>query len=67
MAMIGFANRLCGSGGFEAQEIRAIQDEVLERRTKVKEEAVARRSRLEDCRKLMLLLQNIDEVSLLQQ
>ena len=62
MTMIGFADRLCAHGRFEAREIRAVQEEVLGRRTRVKAEAVARRSKLEDCRKLMLLLQNIDEV-----
>ena len=60
--MMGFADRLCASGRFEAREIRAVQEEVLGRRTRVKAEAVARRCKLEDCRKLMLLLQNIDEV-----
>ena len=63
ITMIGFADRLCGSGHFEARDIRTLQEAVLQRRTRVKAEAVARRSKLEDCRKLMLLLQNIDEVS----
>ena len=58
-----FADRLCGEGHFESGEIRRRQQAVLERRSKVKGAAVERRNRLEDCRKLMVFLQNVMEVS----
>ena len=58
-----FADRLCGEGHFESGEIRTRQQAVLERRSKVKGAAVERRNKLEDCRKLMVFLQNVMEVS----
>ena len=65
-AMNEFADRLCGEGHYESGEIRRRQQAVLERRSKVKGAAVERRNRLEDCRKLMVFLQNVMEVSALQ-
>lgn len=62
-AMNEFADRLCGEGHFESGEIRTRQQAVLERRSKVKGAAVERRNKLEDCRKLMVFLQNVMEVS----
>lgn len=58
-----FADRLCGEGHYEGGEIRTRQRTVLKRRSKVKGAAVERRNKLEDCRKLMVFLQNVMEVS----
>jgi len=62
-AMNEFADRLCGEGHYEGGEIRTRQRTVLKRRSKVKGAAVERRNKLEDCRKLMVFLQNVMEVS----
>jgi hypothetical protein len=66
MAMNEFAERLCGDGHYEAMEIQQRRRDVLQRRSKVKDFASERRSKLEDCRKLMVFLQNCSEVSNLQ-
>ena len=58
-----FADRLQGEGHFESGEIQRRKQAVLERRSKVKGAAVERRNKLEDCRKLMVFLQNVIEVS----
>ena len=58
-----FADRLHGEGHFESGKIRRRKQAVLERRSKVKGAAVERRNKLEDCRKLMVFLQNVMEVS----
>ena len=63
MAMNEFAERLCGDGHYEAMEIQQRRRDVLQRRSKVKDLASERRSKLEDCRKLMVFLQNCSEVS----
>lgn len=60
--MVEFAERLCRERHFEAVEIRGRQRAVLKRRSKVKEAAVERRAKLEDCRKLMVFIQNVMEV-----
>ncbi len=60
--MNDFAERLCGERHFEAAEIRVRQRAVLDRRLKVKDSAVERRLQLEDCRKLMVFIQNVMEV-----
>ena len=58
-----FAERLCGEGHYERIEIQGRRRDVLQRRSKVKDLAGERRSKLEDCRKLMVFLQNCSEVS----
>ena len=58
-----FAERLCADGHYEAVEIQQRRRDVLHRRSKVKDLASERRSMLEDCRKLMVFLQNCTEVS----
>ena len=58
-----FADRLHGEGHFESGEIQRRKQAVLERRSRVKGAAVERRNKLEDCRKLMVFLQNVMEVS----
>lgn len=58
-----FAERLCSESHYEAIEIQARRKEVLRRRSKVKDSASEKRSKLEDCRKLMVFLQNCSEVS----
>ena len=63
-AMNEFADRLHGEGHFESGEIQRRKQAVLERRSRVKGAAVERRNKLEDCRKLMVFLQNVMEVSI---
>ena len=58
-----FADQLHAEGHFESAEIKARQQAVLERRAKVKAATVDRRNKLEDCRKLMVFLQNVTEVN----
>ena len=60
--MNDFAERLCRERHFEAAEIRVRQRAVLDRRSKVKQAAVEKRTKLEDCRKLMVFIQNVMEV-----
>ena len=57
-----FAERLCGESHYEKMEIQRRKRDVLQRRSKVKDLAGERRSKLEDCRKLMVFLQNCSEV-----
>ena len=61
--MVEFGKRLCSSAHYEQKDITTRQRAVLQRREKVKQSAVARRNRLEDCRKLMVFVQNCNEVS----
>lgn len=63
-AMVEFASRLCSEAHYEQSDITSRQHAVLQRRERVKHSAVERRSKLEDCRKLMVFLQNCMEVSL---
>ena len=58
-----FAERLCEEDHYQKGEIEARRRDVLQRRSKVKDLASERRSKLEDCRKLMVFLQNCSEVS----
>ena len=58
-----FAERLCGQSHYEKMEIQQRRRAVLQRRSKVKDLAAERRSKLEDCRQLMVFLQNCSEVS----
>ena len=60
--MVEFAGRLCSSAHYEQKEITTRQQAVLQRREKVKQSAMARRIKLEDCRKLMVFVQNCMEV-----
>lgn len=60
--MTEFADRLSSEGHYEALEIRTRKAAVLERRSKVKKAAVKRCAKLEDCRRLMVFLQNCAEV-----
>ena len=62
--MVEFASRLCSEAHYEQSDITSRQHAVLQRRERVKHSAVERRSKLEDCRKLMVFLQNCMEVSL---
>ena len=61
--MVEFGKRLCSSAHYEQKDITKRQRAVLQRREKVKQSAVARRNRLEDCRKLTVFVQNCNEVS----
>ncbi len=61
--MTEFADRLSSEGHYEAVEIRKRKAAVLERRSKVKKSAVKRRLKLEDCRRLMVFLQDCAEVT----
>ncbi len=60
--MNDFAERLSREHHFEAVEVGRRQRAVLGRRSKVKEAAVERRNKLEDCRELMVFIQNVMEV-----
>ncbi|CAI8040975.1 Spectrin alpha chain, non-erythrocytic 1 [Geodia barretti] len=60
-AMVEFGKRLCSSAHYEQKDITTRQRAVLQRREKVKQSAVARKNRLEDCRKLMVFVQNCNE------
>ena len=62
--MVEFAARLCSEAHYEQSNITSRRHAVLERRERVKRSTVKRRNRLEDCRKLMVFLQNCMEVSL---
>ena len=57
-----FSDQLHAEGHFESAEVKARQQAVLQRRAKVKTATVDRRNKLEDCRKLMVFLQNVTEV-----
>ena len=60
--MVEFAGRLCSEAHYEHSEIASRRHAVLLRRDRVKHSAVERRNKLEDCRKLMVFLQNCMEV-----
>ena len=60
--MLEFAARLCSEAHYEQSDITSRQHAVLERRERVKRSTVERRNKLEDCRKLMVFLQNCMEV-----
>ena len=62
--MVEFAARLCSDAHYEKSEITARKHAVLQRREKVKQSVMARRNKLEDCRKLMVFVQNCIEVRL---
>ena len=59
--MTEFADRLSAEGHYDSTEVRDRKRAVLLRRSKVKEDTVERRKKLEDCRKLMVFLQNCAE------
>ena len=65
--MAEFARRLCSEGHYEQAEIGTRQCAMLQRRERVKQSAVDRRNKLEDCRKLMVFLQNCMEVHMYTQ
>ena len=56
------AERLVAEGHYQAADIGSRQLVVLQRRSEVKAATVLRRSQLEDCRKLMVFIQNCMEV-----
>ena len=58
---------VCSEGHYEQAEISTRQRAVLQRRERVKQSAVDRRNKLEDCRKLMVFLQNCMEVHMYTQ
>ena len=60
--MTEFARRLAGQRHYESREIKEREKSVMQRRGKVKRNAGERRSKLEDCRKLMVFLQDCNEV-----
>ena len=61
-AMVEFAKRLCSEAHCEQSDITLRQRAVLQRRERVKYSAEERRNKLEDCKKLMVFLQNCLEV-----
>ena len=61
-AMTEFADKLCSERHYESVEIRQRKSAVLDRRSKVKKATVQRRQKLEDCRRLMVFLQDCAEV-----
>ena len=61
--MMEFAAMLCSNAHYEQSEITARQQAVLQRRERVRWSAAERRNKLEDCRKLMVFVQNCMEVS----
>ncbi len=60
--MRDFSNRLRSQRHYESKEIKEREESVMQRRARVKRSAAERRSKLEDCRKLMVFLQNCNEV-----
>ena len=60
--MVEFARRLCSEAHYEQNDITSRQHGVLKRRERVKSSAEDRRNKLEDCKKLMVFLQNCMEV-----
>ena len=57
-----FVGHLTGQRHYESAEIKEREQAVLQRRAKVKTSAAERQSKLEDCRKLTVFLQNCNEV-----
>ena len=60
--MTEFSARLRSQGHHETREIQNREKSVMSRRAKVKKAAAERRAKLEDCRKLMVFLQDCNEV-----
>ena len=60
--MVEFARRLCSEAHYEQSDITTRQRAVLQRRERVKSSAEDRQNKLEDCKKLMVFLQNCMEV-----
>ncbi len=60
--MKDFSSRLRREGHYESIEIQSREKDVLRRRAKVKQAVAERRSKLEDCRKLTVFLQDCNEV-----
>ena len=60
--MVEFARRLCSEAHYEQSDITSRQHAVLQRRERVKCSAEEKRNKLEDCKKLMVFLQNCMEV-----
>ena len=61
--MTEFADKLCSERHYESVEIRKRKSAVMDRRAKVKKATAQRRLKLEDCRRLMVFLQDCAEVS----
>lgn len=62
--MTEFSARLRRQGHHESSEILSRERSVMSRRSKVKQAVTERRAKLDDCRKLMVFLQDCNEVSL---
>ena len=62
LTMTEFADKLCSERHYESAEIHQRKSAVLNRRSKVKKATVQRRQKLEDCRRLMVFLQDCAEV-----
>ena len=60
--MTEFSSRLRRQGHHESSEILSRERSVMSRRSKVKQSVSERRAKLEDCRKLMVFLQDCNEV-----
>jgi hypothetical protein len=58
-----FSSRLRAQNHHESREIQNRERTVMTRRSKVKKAVAERRTKLEDCRKLMVFLQDCNEVS----
>ena len=61
LVMTEFADKLCSERHYESVEIHQRKSAVLDRRSKEKA-TVQRRQKLEDCRRLMVFLQDCAEV-----
>ena len=57
-----FSARLRAHSHHESREIQSRERTVMTRRSKVKKAVAERRTKLEDCRKLMVFLQDCNEV-----
>ena len=57
-----FSSRLRRQNHRESAEIHSRERSVMSRRARVKGEVAERRTKLEDCRKLMVFLQDCNEV-----
>lgn len=62
-AMTEFSTRLRVQHHHESREIQTREKSVMGRRAKVKKAVAERRTKMEDCRKLMVFLQDCNEVS----
>ena len=61
-AMTEFSARLRRQSHHESSDILSRERSVMSRRSKVKQAVSERRAKLEDCRKLMVFLQDCNEV-----